>query len=384
MKEKIVFFKALAVFLGTVIGAGMFALPYVALKSGFFVVIVYFVFMAFVAISINLIYAEIVLNSKKKHRLPGYVGEYFGEKWKKIALFVIGIGLIGTLIAYLIIGGQFLNSILGVYLGGSSILYSILFFIAGSYLIFRGIKAISGIELFLLGVFFVILVIFFIKSFSFIDIGYFKNIDIKFLTLPYGVVLFSLWGATMVPEIKEMLKKSAQDSGQDAIRTKLRQVIFWGILLSSLVYIFFIFIIFGVCGPNTSIESISGLGRVINGNFIKLGFIFGILSCFTSFIALGLTLKKIFWYDFGLSKNISWALACFPPLLLFLLGIRGLISVISFTGTISLGIGGILIIFLYRAFLKKQLSKKMNPVFYALVGIFVLGIIFEIVYFLLK
>ena len=188
----------------------------------------------------------------------------------------------------------------------------------------------------------------------------------------------------MVPEIKEMLKKSAQDSGQDAIRTKLRQVIFWGILLSSLVYIFFIFIIFGVCGPNTSIESISGLGRVINGNFIKLGFIFGILSCFTSFIALGLTLKKIFWYDFGLSKNISWALACFPPLLLFLLGIRGLISVISFTGTISLGIGGILIIFLYRAFLKKQLSKKMNPVFYALVGIFVLGIIFEIVYFLLK
>lgn len=382
MKEKIVFFKALSVFLGTVIGAGMFALPYVALKSGFLVVILYFVFMAFVAISINLIYVEIILNSKNKHRLPGYVGEYFGEKWKKIALFIIGIGLVGTLIAYLIIGGQFLNSVLGSYLGGNSILYSILFFIAGSYLIFRGIKAISGIELFLLGVFFIILGIFFVKSFYFIDIGYFKDIDIKFLTLPYGVVLFSLWGVSVVPEIKEMIKKSAKDLDKNIIRTKLRQVISWGIILASLVYIFFIFIILGVCGPNTSIESISGLGKTINGSFIKLGFIFGILSCFTSFIALGLTLKKMFWYDFGISKNLSWALACFPPLILFLLGIRGLISVISFTGTISLGIGGILIIFLYRAFLKKQLSKKMNPIFYSLVGIFILGIIFEIFYLL--
>ena len=36
------FFKALAVFLGTVIGVGIFGLPFVASKAGFFIVLLYF------------------------------------------------------------------------------------------------------------------------------------------------------------------------------------------------------------------------------------------------------------------------------------------------------------------------------------------------------
>jgi len=56
--------------------------------------------------------------------------------------------------------------------------------------------------------------------------------------------------------------------------------------------------------------------------------------------------------------------------------------VISFTGAISLGIEGIIIVFLYREFLKKKFSQKINPVFYLLAGIFVLGIILELVYFM--
>ena len=39
MKRVIDFFKALSVFLGTVIGVGIFGLPYVASKAGFFLLI---------------------------------------------------------------------------------------------------------------------------------------------------------------------------------------------------------------------------------------------------------------------------------------------------------------------------------------------------------
>ena len=76
------FLKALSVFLGTVIGVGIFGLPYVALKAGFFVTVFYFLFMVLIAVSIHFLYAEVALGTKGIHRLPGYVEKYLGEKWK--------------------------------------------------------------------------------------------------------------------------------------------------------------------------------------------------------------------------------------------------------------------------------------------------------------
>ncbi len=147
---KLNFIKSLAVFTGTVIGVGIFSLPYVASKAGFFIILLYFLAMAFIAIITHFIFGEVALGTQGIHRLPGYVGKYLGLRWKKVSLLIIGLGLMGALLAYLIIGGSFLNSFFGPFFGGSEILYTLLFFIAGSYLIFRGIKSISQIELSLL------------------------------------------------------------------------------------------------------------------------------------------------------------------------------------------------------------------------------------------
>jgi len=374
------FLKTFSIYLGTVIGVGIFGLPFVAFKSGFFVVVSYFLCMALVAILINFLYGEVILGTKEMHRLPGYVGKYLGEKWKRVTFFVITIGLMGALLAYLIIGGQFLNSFLGPYLGGNPTLYTLLFFGLGAYLVFRGIKSVSGVELSLLFVFFIILAIFFIKAFPSIDISYFKTLNPKFLFFPYGVILFSLWGSAVIPEIKEAL--AACPTGRSGLRIRLRRVIFWGTIVAAVIYLFFIVIVLGVSGPVTSEEAISGLEKVLGSNIVRLGFIFGVITCFTSFLTLALTLKKVFWYDFGISKNFAWFLTCFPPLFLFFLGIRGFIGVISFTGAIALGVEGIIIVFLYREFLKKKFSQRINPAFYLLAGIFVLGIILELVYFM--
>ena len=289
------------------------------------------------------------------------------------------IGLTGALLAYLIIGGEFLNFLFAPYFGGSPTLYTFLFFALGSYLVFRGIKSISGVELFLLIVLLIILVAFFIKALPSIDINHFRSLDLRFLTLPYGVVLFALWGSALVPEIKEMLALKTKDVKET--RADLRKVLFLGTLFAAIIYLFFIFTVLGTSGPATSKDAISGLEKALGENIIKLGFIFGVIACFTSFIALALTLKKVFWYDFGFSKNLAWLLTCFLPLILFLLGVREFIGVIGFTGAIALGMEGIIIVFLYQGFLKKKFSRKINPVFYFLSGIFALGIIFEIVHF---
>ena len=366
------FFKAFSVFTGTVIGVGIFGLPYVTSKVGFFVIVFYFLFMSAVAIAIHLLYGKIVLGTKTLHRLPGYAEEYLGSRWKKVAFVALGLGLTGALLAYLIVGGEFLSLFLAPYVGGNALIYTLLFFSLGAFLIFRGIKSISQIELTLLVVFFVILIVFFIKAFSFINVDYLQTVDWRFFTLPYGIILFSLWGLNMVPEAKEIL------GGNEKM---LKRVIISGILLATVTYLFFIFIIFGACGPNTSEEAILGLSFVLGDGVIKLGFIFGIITCFTSFITLGLTLKKIFWYYLGFSKNFSWFIACFLPLSLFLAGFKAFIDIISFTGALTVGAMGVIVILIYRGFLKKNFSQKMNPLLYLLPIFFLLGILSEVFYF---
>lgn len=359
--------------MGTIIGVGVFGLPYVASKAGFFIVVFYFFLISFFIIVTDLIFSEVCLGTKGFHRIPGYVEKYLGKNWKRFSFFTSIFLVTGACLAYMIIGGKFLFYILGPLLGGGTTDYSLLFFALGSYLVFKGVKAISQIELSLLIVLFGILIVFFLEGFSFINIDYLKNVDLTFLSLPYGVILFSLTGLCIIPELKEMIKS----------RTKLRKVIVSGILISMLIYLLFTFIIFTVTGPVTSEDALSAFVSVIGNGVVKLGFVFGVIACFTSFISLGLTLKKTFWYDIGLPKNISWLIVSLLPLSFFLLGFSQFIEIISLTGAIAIGSEAIIAVFLYKAFLEQK-KKKFNPCLYFVPLFFGLGIICQIFYYFFK
>jgi len=99
------FVYALATFVGTVIGVGLFGLPYVALKVGFAVVLFYFIFIGIVTALVLLIYGEIILRTEGVHRLPGYAEKYLGIWGKRVAFLSIVLTLVGALLAYLIVGG---------------------------------------------------------------------------------------------------------------------------------------------------------------------------------------------------------------------------------------------------------------------------------------
>lgn len=374
MHKTVSFLSALAVFLGTVIGVGIFSLPYVALKAGFFVLFLYFLFMGFFAIIIHSIYGEICLGTRDNLRFPGQVEAYLGKNWKKVSFFTACLGITGALLAYLIVGGDFLTSFFAPYFGGGTVFYTVLFFLLGSWFIFRDIKSISFIEISLLVAFFGILFVFLAKAAPLIDVRHFSGVDLNFLTFPYGVVLFSLWGTSIIPEIEEVLGEH---------RSLLKKVLATGIIISAITYLLFVLAIFGVSGPETSKEAMAGVADAL-GNTVKFGFIFGVIACFTSYISLGLTLKKIFIYDFKIPSSLSLAITCLVPLALFLLGFREYIDIIGLTGAVTLGIEGAFIVFIYKVFLKQKLSRKMNPVFYLLPFIFALGVAFEIFYFVKK
>lgn len=374
-QKRLNFLKALATYTGTIIGVGIFGLPYVAMKAGFFVVLVYFVFLVGLSIAINNLYGEIACDTHKLARVPGYAEEYLGIKVKKFSFVVSSLVLIGALLAYLIIGGEFLYLLAKDFLGGSAPLYILLFFAAGALFIYRGIKSISLFEFMMLGVFLVLLIFFFIMAVPSIKIEHLTTFDLRFITFPYGVILFSLGGMALVPEVKEMVERD---------RKKLKKIIYLGVIISALCYLIFIVAFLGSGGPQTTKNAISGFVSVAGPKIILVGYVLGLITTFTSFITIGLTLKKMLVYDFKIREKLSWFMACFIPLVIYFLGVRNFLDVIGLTGAFLLGIESTLIIFIYKNFIKKRFQREAPKWIYLVLFFLLVGVAFEIIYFFVR
>lgn len=173
----------------------------------------------------------------------------------------------------------------------------------------------------------------------------------------------------MIPEIEEFLgEKKAQ----------LKKIILTSLIIVILFYLVFIFIILGSLGFNTTPTALPGLTQIFGEKFGRLGLFFGLITTFTSFIVLGLTLKEIFCYDLKIKKNLAWVLACFIPFFIFLIGLKSFITVISLIGGVMLGIDGILILLMY-----KKIKPRKIFLIYLLTLIFLGGIIYELINFFL-
>ncbi|MCP6718737.1 MAG: hypothetical protein KJI71_00710 [Patescibacteria group bacterium] len=370
---------------GTIVGVGVFSLPYITLKVGLLPMLIYFLILGTLVILIHLFFGELALVTPDFKRLPGFAKFHLGALGGQIASISAILGGFGAILAYLIVGGRFLESLLSPTFGGNNLLYTISYFAFGAILIFFGIKIIAKIEFLALILFIFALLAIFFRSYSIIEIGNFmlfpvgsvSGIDTATLFLPYGAVLFSLWGASLIPEIEEMLGKN---------KKLLSKILVIATLIPIIIYLFFIYLILGITGVQTTESALTGLQDYLGNGIVVLALIFGLLATFTSFIVLGLTLKKIFWYDLKIGKNLSWALTCSVPLILFLAGVKSFIKVIGLVGGVMLGINGILILLMYQKFISNQAEgakpKKIRFLILPLISIFVIGIFYEIFYFL--
>ncbi len=372
------FLYATAALIGTIVGAGIFGIPFVVARSGFLIGAIFLLVLTGVMLLIHLIYGEIVCRTKEKHRLVGYAEYYLGKWGKRIAAFVLVFGLYGALLVYIIISGEFLSTLFTPIFGGSSFIYSLIFFVIGAVVIFKDLILVKRLELIM--TLFLILVIFiiFFAGLPHIDISNLKTVNLKYFFLPYGIIFWALSGLAAIPEIKEALEIDGK---------KYKKVIILGTLVPAILYFLFMFVVVGVTGKTTSPEAIKGLVGTLGNSIIFLGAFFGFLAAMTSFFVLGLVLKKVFWYDYKINRILSWSLACSVPLVCFLLGLREFIPIIGFLGMILGAVEGTITTLIYLKAKKlgnrePEYSLKIPKVIIcALIGIFVLGLVYQIVYF---
>lgn len=319
------FFRAISVLVGTTIGAGIFAIPYVAYKAGFLMTLFWLIFLTLVTLLLNFSYGKVVIKTSGDHQLTGYGKIYFGNIGKWLGFAAILVGQYGALLAYIIGVGKFLGLIFAT--PENSFLFSLVFFAAGATVVYFGLRFVSELEgvivLLMIALLFLLAILGYQKtSPSYFEFGAW---NLEFFFLPFGVIFAALSGYAVIPEMEEILRKERQN---------LPKAIIIGTLIPAFVYLIFMTVVVGISGPKTSEEAIAGLIPFFSPLIIKLGAFFGILAMGSSFLTLAFVLRETFFRDFKLPKRISWALATFPPLILFLLGGRSFVGVLSTSGAL--------------------------------------------------
>ncbi len=331
---------------GSIIGAGILGLPYAFSKVGFGMGLFYLIFLGLLMMLVYLYLGEISLRVNSSHQLPGYAEKFLGKKGKITMIIIMLFMIHSSLLAYLLGSGKSFSLL---FFGNMNyaVMFSVLFWVAMSFLLRGGLKGLKKIEPY--GVTVIILIIvgaFFLFGLN-IDSSNLTTFDNSFLFLPIGVVIFAFLGFTTIPELKMEL-------GHDL--KLMKKAIIIGVTIPIVLYTLFTFSVVGFFGNNLAeiVTLTDGFGLLAN--------LLGIFTMTTSYFILSFSMFDMYLYDLHFTKKNSYFLTILLPIVLFLgllvLKVESFIGIISLGGVISGGSIGIFTIWMnYKA---KLLCEKLN------------------------
>ncbi|MBA3047334.1 hypothetical protein KKC83_01855 [Patescibacteria group bacterium] len=375
------YYLAAAVMVGYIIGVGMFGLPFLVSRAGLLSFIILIAVLGLVQYLLHLIYANLIVVTEGYHRMPGYAEIYLGRRGKIIVFIAKLVGNCGALLAYIIITGIFLNQLLEPRFGGNEFIYASILFFVEAIIVFFGTKMIAKTELVMSGLLILVVALIAVKGYGAAEPSNYFLIDWKYILLPYGAMLFALDGGGSLPIVAKLLGRN---------KKSIKSIVRIGTFLPVIIISIFTLVVVGISGSQTTPDALTGAGLIINNGVIFFSLIFGVLTMVTSFLLVAQSIKETLRWDFKVNKYSAWAIAVFAPYILYVLGMKNLIDVISFAGAIAGGTSAIILILIFIK-LSKQKNKlilfKRKPkkaLAYFLILMFAGGILYEVFYFLTR
>lgn len=341
--------KPASILSGVIIGAGVFSLPYIFSTAGMTTGFFYLLFFGFIFILLYLFYADLIVRTPGEHRLVGYARLYLGE-WGFLAALVIGLlQLFFVLTIYLILAPSFSQMLFG----GNFMTHLLIFWVVGSLAIFADSRRLADFEFFIVtGIALIMALIFFLGIGKFIvsPVGFGKLDLAKFLAV--GPILFSLSGSLAVTEIVSYFRESKIPI------SFLRNALVLGGIIPVIAYAAFVLGIIGL-SSGVSEDAISGIIGNIHPVILAVVGILGLLSLISSYVVIGINIRRIIRYDLSLPGIIGGIAAVATPIVLYLSGFRSFIGAVSFVGMLFLPLEGILIIAMW---LKADKRTEAPPI----------------------
>lgn len=356
--------ESILIIISTIIGLGVFVLPYAFLKSGIF----YWLWFVLVILSffiLHFAYSEIIFQVKKKHNLPGLAAEILGEKFKKYIWFIDFTGTQLVFWAYLIAIPNILNPIISI----DPFFIKLLTAIFVILIIFLKINPFTKLDS--------LLSILLLLIFIFLTINFLPQIKIENIThisptnplISYGILIFSFTGYSSLQIVYDLI-------GIDKKKFFIINLV--SLLLVGLLYALFTISIVGILGNKVSPETTSALKGTIADEFLTLIVILALLNIFTTFIALAFYLKRGLITDFNLNENLSWFLTSLPILIFSFLAFNNLAKLISTIGSLFIGFNVIVIFICYLKLKQKDFFVLPKSLILLSTLFYVIGLIIGI------
>src|SRR3989344_5188896 len=244
------FWRSVGIISG-LIGAGLFALPYSVNISGAFWSLINLSLAFFAVLSIHLVYGEVVTNTGSSHRIPGYIKIYLGKFAGKLAKITSLLGINAIILVYAILAGIFLSHIFG----GSQFIWSLVFLVANSVVLFLS----RAKEIGFLNIILMIPLTATILYIAFLSAGNGSFSNITFLGhdpfFSFGVFIFALSGMSSIADSREVFVNQGNLEAANGLRSST----ILGTTLPLILYVFFTIGVLMASGGTTTEDALSGL-----------------------------------------------------------------------------------------------------------------------------
>ncbi len=345
-----------------IVGAGIFALPFVFSEAGFLIGGAYLLFFTCVFVAIHRMYADVILGTSGEHRFVGYAEIYLGRIGFLISIFTTAVGLLLILIVYIALAEEFLGLIVPWFNNSSG---AYLFWALGSLAVVLSIRRLERLEVAVTAAIGAIVLLLFaigaVRGGG--DMLPLFNASSSFL--PYGVILFALAGRAAISPICAYAKDNSLS------RRQLKGAVTLGTVLPAIFYILFVFAIVWLSIDAVTPDALSGLTALPYWILSLLG-IFGIFALWTSFFFMGLEVRDILRFDFRFPYGLSLLLVVFTPIILYASGLSNFIWLIGIVGGVFLAMESALVVFMYS---RKRGWSAWRII---LVAVFVIGALYEL------
>lgn len=353
--EKISFWDAVSILVGTGIGAGIMSLAYGAKDAGF-PVLIFWIVVAGVFTTISMLYiAEVTLRTKNPHQLSGLAQKYVGPIGSWIMFTAVFLNSLGALTAYTTGSGDVLASLFGL----PKIVGSLLFFIPAVIVIWLGLKVLGVAEKVITFAMLIMVSVLILATFFGLKI---QLAHLTFFNMSHAIPVFSLVIFTFiaqytVPELARGLHHDAK---------KLPIAIVVGMGLTALLIILVPMAALGLTGPENVTEVVTIAWADALGQWaFFIANIFTLCAFMTSFWAIGGTLltnivdKFKFPSEWDLKyRLISLLIVTIPPFIIAYTDVIGFVEVLSITGSFAGAVMGILPIIMLR---KARKNSEREP-----------------------
>lgn len=361
------YFSSIGIFVAATIGAGVFALPKTFELGGWLLGLVYLIGLSGILVYSHYIY-WLALEKNGNPSLLGLINSELGGWAKKLGFVSIILGLLLTLTAYLVLGGEFLVRIFDLPIHVLILAFwavcSLPILFDFSRFVFLEVVGVLLITVAILGLFVIAP-----EGGSFFAT---ESVNWKNLFLPFGPFIAALAGWTA---IEPMIKESSQK------KTRKHAL---GILIGGAIIVGVLYFIFSVAITGSSSvvspDSVSGIDLLPFGAIVLLS-VLGLFAVWTSYLPIVLEIKKALYRDLKFSEIVSFIIPVLLPILAVWAGVNDFFKIISFVGGVFLSIEYLLLVFASEKALGLSGWKS------ALAGlcgiIFVLIAVYEIVYFII-